>query len=170
MANLTYSIHVSWSGSYSIPCNILVLLIENLDAKIEVQCCIASALSAVMYLWYSWSLATKCWIVAEIPVDWSPLIYAAAIKPFSWGSSENDSKPRPPNGERWVLTVGPRRIWLPNNCALESRLLNDWKIVDTIYISHGIHHREPHQSYGRDPRRTRNLSRSPPGSSSKERH
>lgn len=61
----------------------------------------------------SWSLVAKCLIVALTPFDCKPLIYAAAMVPFKWGSSENDSNPRPPSGERWVLTVGPSSTWVP---------------------------------------------------------
>lgn len=74
----------------------------------------------IIYRWNSWSLATKCLIVALIPLDWSPLMYAAATVPFKWGSSENDSKLRPPRGDRCVLTVGARRTWQPgrwNQCG-----------------------------------------------------
>lgn len=51
----------------------------------------------------SWSLATKCLMVAATPLVWRPLTYAAAIMPERCGSSENDSKARPPNGLRWML-------------------------------------------------------------------
>ena len=33
-------------------------------------------------------------------------MYEAAIRPESVGSSENDSKARPPRGDRWILMVG----------------------------------------------------------------
>ena len=47
-------------------------------------------------------------MVAVTPVDWIPLMVAAAIRPDSTGSSLKLSKPLPPRGDLCMLTVGPR--------------------------------------------------------------
>ena len=59
------------------------------------------------------SLATKCLTVAATPSDCSPRTYAAPIRAVSSGSSLKHSKWRPPNGERWRLTVGASRMSTP---------------------------------------------------------
>jgi hypothetical protein len=61
----------------------------------------------------SWSLHKKCLIVATMPVSWIPLTRAAAPSPASTGSSDKDSKPRPPRGERCIFIVGPRITCAP---------------------------------------------------------
>lgn len=49
-------------------------------------------------------------IVAATPFSCKPLIYCAASLPVSRGSSEKDSKLRPPNGCRCIQTVGASSI------------------------------------------------------------
>lgn len=48
-------------------------------------------------------------IVAAMPFPCKPLMYDAASLPVRYGSSENDSKFRPPRGPRCRQTVGARR-------------------------------------------------------------
>ena len=52
------------------------------------------------------SLPTKCLAVVATPRDCTPRTKAAAIRPVRIGSSLNDSKLRPPLGERCKLIVG----------------------------------------------------------------
>ncbi|EKG22079.1 hypothetical protein MPH_00534 [Macrophomina phaseolina MS6] len=61
----------------------------------------------------SCSFPTKCLIVAATFLLCNPRMYAAASFPVRKGSSEKDSKLRPPRGERCKQTVGANRTSAP---------------------------------------------------------
>ena len=76
--------------------------------------------SIVMRL-VSCSFPTKCLIVAAMPRLCKPLMYDAASFPVRNGSSEKDSKFRPPKGERCKQTVGANKTSAPRALASSAR-------------------------------------------------
>ena len=68
-------------------------------------------------------------------------MYAAAIVPFRCGSSEKDSNPRPPKGDRCVFTVGARRMCEPGICSIRQRgflALEKKRTFGTTFIAKGL--------------------------------
>ncbi|KAH3659442.1 hypothetical protein OGATHE_006326 [Ogataea polymorpha] len=71
-------------------------------------------------------------------------MYAADRIPDRYGSSENDSNPRPPRGTRWMLAVGPRITCTPLARASLSNNTPTWNKrsssqVEARAVPDGIH-------------------------------